>query len=131
MKKGSALRKETNRGALSAVSVSMTVIFALAYWHDSLFFLRLEEFVKEKPWFAALFMLALFVLKAFLPLFLPLFALYTMTGRVFSDDFLSVAINLFGMALMVSLVYAMGRMKKPRARGRGERAGFSPFFEIP
>lgn len=119
MKKGSALRKETNRGALSAVSVSMTVILALAYWHDSLFFLHLELFVKEKPWFAALFMLALFVLKAFLPLFLPLFALYTMTGRLFSDDFLSVAVNLFGMALMVSLVYALGRMKTPHAWGKG------------
>ncbi len=69
---------------------------------------------------AWLLMLSLYVFRAFIP-FLPSFAFYAMSGRIFPGKIIPFAVSLSGVTVLYILSYLIGFMKKRQASsGNGQ-----------
>jgi len=108
------LFKEDNR--LARVYVIALLVFAVGFW----FYLRNRNLLNEVEDFAAknwiiawLLMLSLYVFRAFVP-FLPSFAFYAMSGRIFPGKILPFLVSFSGVALLYILSYLIGWMKRHR-----------------
>lgn len=109
-----------NVSTMYAMVLSCILVFFLLYSHDSLVWQKVEGMVKNHRILAVLFLLSLFVWRVFFPL-LPVFALYTMTGRLFVGNFVSLLVNLGGLALMASVTFLLGRYRHFRPLRRSFR----------
>ena len=70
------------------------------------------ETLAAKNWLVAwLFMLSLYVFRAFVP-FLPSFAFYAMSGRIFPGKVIPLLVSFSGVMLLYTLSYLIGRMKR-------------------
>ncbi|MBR6768001.1 MAG: VTT domain-containing protein [Clostridia bacterium] len=115
--------KEDNR--LTRVYVIALVLFAVGFG----FYLRNRNLLNEVEEFAArnwvlawLLMLSLYVFRAFVP-FLPSFAFYAMSGRIFPGRILPFLVSFSGVALLYILSYLIG-LKKHRRVCRTKRSAF-------
>lgn len=106
--------KEDNR--LVRVYMIALVLFAVGVW----LFLRNRDLLTEVEDFAAknrviawLLMLSLYVFRAFVP-FLPSFAFYAMSGRIFPGRILPFLVSFSGVALLYVLSYLIGLIKRSR-----------------
>lgn len=80
----------------------------------------IEEFA-AKNWIVAwLLMLSLYVFRAFIP-FLPSFAFYAMSGRIFPGKIIPFAVSLSGVTVLYVLSYLIGFMKKYQASSDVDR----------
>ena len=118
--------KEENR--LVRVYIIALFLFAVGFG----FYLRNRNLLNEVEKFAAgnfviawLLMLSLYVFRAFVP-FLPSFAFYAMSGRIFSGKILPILVSFSGVALLYILSYLIGLLKSPRSP-RGKSSFFSRF----
>lgn len=110
------MRKEDGRlerGYLISLS-----FFAIGF----AFYLRNRDILSHVEILAAkhlpvawLLMLSLYVFRAFVP-FLPSFAFYAMSGRIFSGKIFPLVVSLSGVTLLYVLSYLVGLMKKTDKR---------------
>lgn len=116
--------KEDNR--LARVYVIALFLFAVGFG----FYLRNRNLLNEVEDFAAnnwiiawLLMLSLYVFRAFVP-FLPSFAFYAMSGRIFPGKILPFLVSFSGVALLYILSYLIGLIKRHRV-SRIKNHGFT------
>lgn len=72
---------------------------------------QIEAFAAKNLMVAWLLMLSLYVFRAFIP-FLPSFAFYAMSGRIFPGKIFPFVVSLSGVTLLFLLSYLIGFMKK-------------------
>lgn len=108
--------KENKRLALLYfLAVSLFAIAFILYLRNRDFLTEVENLAAKNWLIAWLFMLSLYVFRAFVP-FLPSFAFYAMSGRVFPGKMLPLLVSFSGVTLLYVLSYLIGRMKR-----RGEQ----------
>ncbi len=104
--------EKTNRLSVvyTIVSVLAVLVFLLLVQNRALF-AEIEQFARERLLIASLLILAIYVLRAFIP-FLPSFVFYTLTGRLMPGRFSALLLNLAGLFLLHSLSYLIGFLRR-------------------
>lgn len=111
--------KENKRLALLYfLAVSLFAIAFILYLRNRDFLTEVENLAAKNWLIAWLFMLSLYVFRAFVP-FMPSFAFYAMSGRIFPGKMLPLLVSFSGVTLLYVLSYLIGRMKK-----RSEQTSF-------
>ena len=87
---------------------------------------EVEAFAAGNLTLAWILMLSLYVFRAFIP-FLPSFAFYAMSGRIFPGRWIPLMVSLSGVILLYLLSYLIGFMKK---RGRKNRLHLGFYRDI-
>lgn len=80
----------------------------------------IEAFAAKNLIVAWLLMLSLYVFRAFIP-FLPSFAFYAMSGRIFPGKVIPFAVSLSGVTLLYILSYLIGLLKKRHVSSKAVR----------
>lgn len=106
------MRKEDNRlvGAYFLCIFFFAIGFAF-YLRNRNLISDIENFAAKNCAVAWLLMLSLYVFRAFIP-FLPSFAFYAMSGRIFPGKLVPFMVSLSGVTLLYALSYWIGWLKK-------------------
>ncbi len=96
---------------INTILSCLIVVLAIVYSRNAAIFDDIILFSSRHLPTACIFVLSLFVFKAFIPFF-PSFALYTLTGRILPYRIAAFFVNLAGAALVNTITYMKGAVKK-------------------
>ena len=123
------INKENRLVKVYVIAFLLFAIGFIIYLRNRNLLYEIEDF-SAKNWVVAwLLMLSLSVLRAFVP-FLPSFAFYAMSGRIFPGNILPLAVSFSSVTLLYSLSYLIGRMKKYDQHRAFSAFGFEQYRKI-